>query len=1026
LVHLLHVDLRMVWEHTTSMNTTRITLKQALWRWQRGKLKTGMELALLVLILLLVPVSPARAAITSAGSRILNDDAGRTAVAAEDVDVTNWNNNTKFLVTIGIQTSGSTRCEKDTGTNKLQWRNVTDAPGTWNNLGTAAGPQMTLFNSANLAHENSLSSTEAKIVGTGTYRNGEEAENNTVDNAEWNRFEDGDHSAIQFAIDPSDGIPGKQYQFRFIVDTLCQQAAGTNVVSVNITLALPTINQSAYRFFDNLDATNVGTALAAQNTAATLGANGAAFRLRLLLHVAASNLPVSFQAFKLQFATRSGTCDTGFVGETYADVTTTSAIAFNDNPAAADGAALTANASDPTHGADTVVNQTYEELNNFTNPTAIKGIGDGNFNIGDGKWDFPLIDNGAAGNTAFCFRVVRDTGTVINTYTVIPEITTAAGAVAAGGFNAYETSTAPGAITGVIKTKIAGASASLDIIALNTAKTAIETTFTGTVRVEVLNASDNSGALDGDGCRPTWTVIQTLAPDPAFIAGNLGRKTISFTQANSFPEARLRITFPAGAPTVTGCSGDNFAIRPNTFANFAVTDNDSQTAGTTRALNDVTFGTVIHKAGRPFSVRATAVNAAGTPATTTNYVGAPTATLTACAGAACTATFGTLTLGTTFAAGQLTSDVASHNNVGSFQLQLLDSTFASVDASDGSTAVEREITSAAIDVGRFVPDHFAVSLNTPQFGTACGSFTYQGQPFTYTTVPVITVTAQDFANNATTLYDGAWWRITSASLAPGTQAARYSAAGAVVLDVGALPATSLDPAIAVSGNGAGTLTFSSTGGIAFSRAAPVAPFDAEIALAVDVIDADGVAYAGNPAKFGDASAGNGIAFDAGKAQRFGRLRLQNAYGPESVALRVGLETQYWNGTGFVLNTLDACTSLNREHIALSGYAQSLNACDTAVLEAAVTLVGGQATLTLAAAGAGNAGTVVLTPVLGALGAERYCPAKGGGDAAAVSADRAYLQGAWSGAAWDDNPSGQAAYGLYGSQPKNFIFFRENY
>ena len=247
----------------------------------------------------------------------------------------------------------------------------------------------------------------------------------------------------------------------------------------------------------------------------------------------------------------------------------------------------------------------------------------------------------------------------------------------------------------------------------------------------------------------------------------MGAMTISFTQANSYPNARLRITFPAGAPTVTGCSTDNFAIRPNTFASFAVTDTDWQTAGTGRALDLLTFAatTPTHKAGRPFSVRATALNAAGAPATTTNYAGAPTATLTACVGAACTATFGTLTLTTTFAAGQLASDVASYDNVGSFRLELVDSSFASVDAGD-SSALEREIRSGTIDVGRFVPDHFAVALNTPVFGTACGSFTYIGQAFNYTTAPVITVTAQDFANNTTTLYNtiGSWFRITSASL----------------------------------------------------------------------------------------------------------------------------------------------------------------------------------------------------------------------------------------------------------------------
>jgi len=31
-----------------------------------------------------------------------------------------------------------------------------------------------------------------------------------------------------------------------------------------------------------------------------------------------------------------------------------------------------------------------------------------------------------------------------------------------------------------------------------------------------------------------------------------------------------------------------------------------------------------------------------------------------------------------------------------------------------------------------------------------------------------------------------------------------------------------------------------------------------------------------------------------------------------------------------------------------------------------------------------------------------------------------------GANYDDDPRATAAFGLYGSQPSNFIFFRENY
>ncbi len=264
------------------------------------------------------------------------------------------------------------------------------------------------------------------------------------------------------------------------------------------------------------------------------------------------------------------------------------------------------------------------------------------------------------------------------------------------------------------------------------------------------------------------------------------------------------------------------------------------------------FGTITHKAGRPFSVRASAVNAAGSPAITANYAGTPTATLSACAGAACTATFGALSLNTAFTAGQLVSDVATYDNVGSVSLQLVDSSFASVDSGD-STALEREIKSAVINVGRFVPDHFAVSLNTPAWGTACGAgaFTYVGQVFNYSVQPVITVQAQNVANATTTLYAGSWWRLTNASLTGKS----YTAATGT-LDTSGITGT--DPVIASAGAGSGTLTFGSGSGLLFTRATPVAPFNAEIALAINVIDADGVAYASNPASFGTASAGNGI------------------------------------------------------------------------------------------------------------------------------------------------------------------------
>jgi hypothetical protein len=176
---------------------------------------------------------------------------------------------------------------------------------------------------------------------------------------------------------------------------------------------------SAYRLFANANSTDVGSALAVQDTSATLASAGDAFRLRLLLHITGDGARTNLDALKLQFAAKSGTCDTSYTGESYADVTTGTAISYNDNATPTDGSNLTGNANDPSHSTDDTVDQTYEELNNFTNSTAVIPSGD------DGLWDFALYDNGAASSTSYCFRVLLSDGTAIAAPSVVPEIITA-------------------------------------------------------------------------------------------------------------------------------------------------------------------------------------------------------------------------------------------------------------------------------------------------------------------------------------------------------------------------------------------------------------------------------------------------------------------------------------------------------------------------------------------------------------------------------------------------------------------------
>lgn len=176
-----------------------------------------------------------------------------------------------------------------------------------------------------------------------------------------------------------------------------------------------TYDQSAFRLFNNADSTDVGTALAAANTSATLGATGAAFRLRQNIVVGGGTMDADAQDFKLQFAGKgAGTCATpSGTPATYTDVTTSTAISYKDNATPTSDAALTANANDPTHD----VNQTYVETNNFTSNNALT-TGQ------SGMWDLSLYDNGAPAGTAYCFRIVKSSGTSLNTYTNYAQITT--------------------------------------------------------------------------------------------------------------------------------------------------------------------------------------------------------------------------------------------------------------------------------------------------------------------------------------------------------------------------------------------------------------------------------------------------------------------------------------------------------------------------------------------------------------------------------------------------------------------------
>lgn len=292
-------------------------------------------------------------------------------------------------------------------------------------------------------------------------------------------------------------------------------------------------SQSAYRLFNNANSTDVGSALAAQDTAATLGSAGAAFRLRALIHQTDGKTEVSGQNFKLQFAAQSGTCDTGFSGESYADVTSATAIAYNNNATPADGDNLTANANDPTHSEDTIVNQDYEEANDFTNTVAAILAGQ------DGKWDFSLIDNGAPASTAYCFRIVKSDGTTLDTYSVIPQITTAS-----------FTPTYSISITssGVIE---------YGYVELSTATSTAGNGYTQTAQNDG-NTTEKLNVKSSDGTGgTTWTLASS-------IGSNQFKHEFSTTTGSTWTAMTAADTYVTAAPSVAQSGTVNFDFRLTT------------------------------------------------------------------------------------------------------------------------------------------------------------------------------------------------------------------------------------------------------------------------------------------------------------------------------------------------------------------------------------------------------------------------------------------------------------------------------
>jgi MSHA biogenesis protein MshQ len=523
---------------------------------------------------------------------------------------------------------------------------------------------------------------------------------------------------------------------------------------------------------------------------------------------------------------------------------------------------------------------------------------------------------------------------------------------------------------------------------------------TGTVAATV----DGNPVATSEGSASTQTV--TFTNGQAVVSGkykDVGAIAIAVKDESTTDATQL----PVGIRGATGA----FVSRPATFTVSDIRDASGSIVNPQAVAAD---DPVFVAAGAPFRATVTALDAEGDPTPNYGHESIPESArldveLLAPAGGA-DPPVSAATGFVAFSGGASTAVDLIWNEVGIMRVR--------PGVGDADYLGAGDVTGGASEnIGRFVPDHFTTLINTPSFATVCspGGFTYLGERFNYLTAPEITATARAVGGAMTLNYSGVdFFRMDTADLG----LRNYTAASGS-LDLSGLPIVD-DPDVVEDSPGVARITFSSGSGLAFQRSTPVDAFNANVALSIDVFDADGVAASSNPVTFGG---GSGIAFTNGAQMRYGRVRFVNAVGSELVNLPVGLFSEYYldAATGFIRNAEDTCMS--GVGVGFTSFTEDLAPGETCVLDAGAPGASGAGCAVAAAPG----DQFAQPPAAGSFNLILAAPGAGNSGSVVIEATvPVWLRFDWdTAAAGDEDPSGQATFGLFAGQPRH-IYMREIY
>lgn len=546
----------------------------------------------------------------------------------------------------------------------------------------------------------------------------------------------------------------------------------------------------------------------------------------------------------------------------------------------------------------------------------------------------------------------------------------------------------------------------------------IITTYTGPKNINFwstyVNPTTGTLAATINGTTIATAETSSTAQSLTFASGQ-ATVSANYKDAGSLTVSMKDATVTANPNLTTGIRGSTgtYVSKP---ANFMVSNIKRTSSGFANPAASSASGTVFLPAGQPFTATVVAVTSGGsatpnfgkeTPAESVKFG----SVLVLPPGGDASTVSGTFT---GFSGGSATGTAFSWAEVGIVSLVAR--------VTDGNYLGSGDVVGTATgNVGRFIPNNFSVVLNTPLIAAACtaGGFTYLGQSMSYAVGPVMTATAQALGGTTTSNYTGTLFKLSNSSL---TGRSYVPTPASPALNLSGLPATTVDPAIVDLGTGVATLTFGAGTGIAFIRGNAIIPFNANIALSINVLDSDGAAAAtplANPVTFG---AGTGIGFNTASAQYYGRLVMSDALGSELLDLPTRLATQYYLSAtqGFTTNLVDGCTAA--PPISFSAYQMNLAAGKTCVRDSGTPGVSGAG----CAAAAPTATAMLATASAGNFNLYLAAPGAGSNGAVTVTATApAWLQYSWTSPAVTSSPSALATFGIFPG-PASRIYEREVY